>query len=226
MRKKKKDNSKTISAAIKRVLGDTIPSPSDIRKTIHAALKGNTRAKYALRLRGDEFANIVNTNMEQLEKEGYNYGNAYMLYEQFTDNIMSLGKFSTTKELQKDWVAIGEQLMVASKIMSYKDSTVAGQRAIEVKRISTLRKMGVFPKNYSIKNARKFLSFLGREETKEILGEYGNSQEILPKLYKAYTNRKNTVEKLSKAFNEYLSQRGKKNGYDFYDMMEKLGVTL
>mgnify|MGYP007038494747 CR=1 FL=1 len=197
----------------------------DLRRLQRKAKEGDRASIDALISVTNAIAGNVNKRMRALEQARYDYG-AYGIVEHFTGTQYGTNRFKTANALQKDIDDMVLQSQIGMKFLKERGSDVVYMEEQERKRIATFIERGVFPENISIRQARNFLRFLGREESQEFKDAYGNSDTVVEMMYDAYTKRNNSREKMSRAFSEYLARRGRDDTVTFAETMERLGIDI
>lgn len=209
-----------------------------VRKLAKKANNGNVEAQSELWSLTDFYRRYVNNKIESLERNKYDYGNAYNLVEDFvkTEYKADRVRFKYASDFKGDWLDMALQTQVGIRFRSYADHTVTGQRLIEQKKLESLRNLkideGTSSERYMIgpdvstRTLKKFLRFLGREESAEIVDEYGNSEKIIEQMFDAYQKAGNSTEKMERAFNEYLASRGSERPMAYDEMLERIGAHL
>lgn len=197
----------------------------DLRRLQRKAKEGDRASMDALISVTNAIAGNVNKRMRALEQAGYDYG-AYGIVEHFTGTQYETNRFKTANALKKDIDDMVLQSQIGMKFLKERESDVAYMEEQERKRIATFIERGVFPENISIRQARNFLRFLGREESQEFKDAYGNSDTVVEMMYDAYVKRNNSREKMSRAFSEYISRRGRDDTVTFAETMKRLGIDI
>lgn len=197
----------------------------DLRRLQRKAKEGDRASMDALISITNAIAGNVNARMRALEKSGYDYG-AYGIVEHFTNVQYGTNRFKTANSLKSNIDDMFLQSQIGMKFLKERGSDVSYMDEQEQKRIGTFIDRGIFPENISIRQARNFLRFLGREESQEFKDAYGNSDIVVEMMYDAYIKRNNSREKMSRAFSEYLATRGRDDMVTFAETMERLGIDI
>lgn len=197
----------------------------DLRRLQRKAKDGDRASMEALISVTNAIAGNVNKRMRALEQAGYNYG-AYGIVEHFTDAQYGTNRFKTANSLKRDIDDMVLQSQIGLKFLKERGSEVAYMDEQERGRITKFIEKGIFPENVSIRQARNFLRFLGREESQEFKDAYGNSDTVVEMMYDAYTKKNNSREKMRRAYAEYLSTRGRDDAVTFAETMERLGIDI
>lgn len=197
----------------------------DLRRLQRKAKEGDRASMDALISVTNAIAGNVNKRMRALEQSGYDYG-AYGIVEHFTDAQYGTNRFKTVNALKKDIDDMVLQSQIGLKFLKERGSEVAYMNEQEQQRISKFIEKGVFPENISIRQAKNFLRFLGKEESQEFKDAYGNSDTVVEMMFDAYVKKDNSRDKMSRAFSEYLATRGRDDTVTFAETMERLGIDI
>lgn len=205
-------------------VSDYMPSIQQIREIGRRAEKGDRIAQQNLIALTNNYARVVNRNLSQLERTGYDFG-AYTRMMGFLDAMFDTNRAQNAAQLKYDWGNMRLQSEHAAKFLSMKSSTVEGQRDAEAKRLYTLRhtKDGagnpIIPENVSDRVVKNFLKFLGQEHSSLVVDIYGKSETIIEMMFDAYRKPNNSKKKMTKAFQEFLAHK-----ITLGEAFEKLGI--
>lgn len=197
----------------------------EARKLFRRAQAGDVAAVNQMMAANDQLVKIVNSRLRQLERKGFDYGGAYNNLIHYTQTEYDGKRLVKSAKLENDIYAVYDQILQANKFLSMKSGSVEGQEEILNNKISVLKNMGIFSKDYAFSTMKRFVKFLGNEETREIVEEYGNSLINLAMIKDAFFSRRNTTAALKRAFAEYLAQtNGSAKTFD--ELMARLGVDV
>lgn len=193
------------------------------------ARKGDKVAQATLVAFTRQLADQANKRLRELEKAELNYYKAYNSASYFLFTEYEGGtrfKRSTIFLKNNDWDAIELQNRQAEKFLNSSLSTVKGVREAETRRIEILHERGIITddiidhKSKGYLYAQSFLRFLGSEEVRATVDEYGTSDVVVEYLYSAFRKGQNTIF-IQRALAEFLD-----NQITFDEAMERIGIKI
>lgn len=114
--------------------------------------------------------------MRRLEQTDYAYGTSYDTMKQYLEQT---GRKTLPQVKLDNQVPVTEsqyeQALRTRKFLSSDESTISGQRKIEMKRFETYRNKYEFAENMSDNELRMFLKFLGNSGADDYLSYYSES---------------------------------------------------
>lgn len=167
----------------------------------------------------------TNKRLRALIKSRLDYGKFVNNVLYFTQTEYGRNRLLSANELEGDIYSMMVQNEIALKFLNSKQSTVAGAREVEEKRVEALTESGRLPEQFmqSKRRAREFLRWLGNEEVTASMDEYGRSDVVIEIAYDIYSKQGKTgLRTLSRALTEWLSD----NRMTFDEAMERIGVKV
>lgn len=196
------------------------------RRLYYKASAGDIEALGKLSAFNDIMVKEVNKELRMLERKGFDYGAAYNNATYFTDYEYGTKRFKTSKSLNHDAIDILTQMEQMVKFKSYKSGTVEGQMDILKNKSVSLKEQGIVPGDISDRTIKSFVKFLGNEETRSIIDEYGESDKVIEMIFAAFKSRKNTIAGMKNAFTEYMGRRYTETPMGFDAMMRRIGINV
>lgn len=174
-----------------------------------------------------DYRDSVNKDIRGLRREDYTYSRGYKFINQFIMNeFEDTSVIPTLNEFNEDWESIARTVAHMVKFKESKEHSVEQMEDIERRRMDTLRSKGFIPDDFSDRRLKNFMRFLGREESREIIDLFGNSDTMIDFIFEAYNKRSNSRSKMAKAFAEFLDEYEKDpyHNVDINNMFKKLGI--
>lgn len=196
------------------------------RRLYYKASAGDIEALGKLSAFNDIMVKEINKELRMLERKGFDYGTAYNNATYFTEYEYGSKRFKTSKSLKNNAIDILTQMEQMVKFKSYKSSSVEGQQDILKNKSVSLKEQGIVPENISDRTMKSFIKFLGNEETRTIIDEYGESDKVIEMIFDAFKSRKNTIAGMKKAFTEYMGRRYTETPLGFDAMMRRIGINV
>ena len=202
-------------------------SKRERRKLFKNAQKGNVDAERRFREVTKSIASEVNKRLRALEKSALDYGGVYNNVIFFTQTEYNTNRFKMPNQLGEDFDDMFIQNEQGFKFLRTNSSTIGGARNAERHRIQALQENGALPEDFSYRQSKEFLRFLGNEEVSATLDEYGRSNQIVAAYYDHYV--KYGIDGLSAiktALGEYLAFKNEDSRYTFDYAMERVGIKI
>lgn len=210
------------------------------------ANRGNKQAQAQLIAFTRQLAKETNKRMLQLEKKDFAYYHAYNNIYHYTFTMYDGKKrlklpnyFHNKKTGEWDWSAIKLQNEQATKFLKSNYSKAEYVNDMEQYRIDKLIELGSLPeeirqsKNGTLPQEiyenrgqdfyKNFLRFLGSEEMRTAINEYGTSDILVEMIWVAYSEKNYSLQMIASALDDYLD---KSNDVTFDEAMERIGIKI
>lgn len=148
----------------------------------------------------------VNSRLRKLERSKMDYGAPYNNLMFYLNTQQNSNRLQTPKKLGYDVYEMMLQNEQGLKFLRSSLSTVSGARLSEKMRIQKLQEYEVIPENFSYRQNKEFLRFLGSEEMSATIDQYGRSDVVVKMAWDAFKKNTGTgLAVLKRALTEYLA---------------------
>lgn len=202
---------------------------SDRQRLRNSALSDDPIAKEKLFDIADSLKAEVNARVRELQKHGFNYIKRFKEIENWADTFGYKPRMLSAKELDYNIDDIFTQMEMSYDFL-HDPTTIyrVAKRQEEQRFEAFMEHYAGEGDNWTLRSFRKFMRFLGSEETLAVIEAHGGSEMVIDMFYDIYNksnNKKSSLAIMSRLITEFKAEG--KQPYEFDDKLkESFGIDV